>query len=68
MKTKWFFLILMAFLFIDVMASLTHSKGEGLPSELSAYDGKLFTGVEDPEFINYDLALRNYLTKRINKR
>jgi len=32
------------------------------------YAGKSSKGVQDPEYISYDLALRNFLVKRIHKR
>ena len=44
------------------------SKDGSLPSEVSVFDGKWFKGTQDSEFKNYDLALRNYLVKRIQKR
>ncbi len=68
MKSKWICFFIITFLWICETAPLAHAKGIGLPSRFSAYDGKLFTGIQDPEFINYDIALRNYLTKRIQKR
>lgn len=68
MNSKWICLIVITFLWIGGMPPSANAKGVGLPSMFSAYDGKLFTGIQDPEFINYDIALRNYLSKRIQKR
>ena len=65
---KTIFLILFILLSIVFITLSVQSGERRLPSELSPYGGKLFTGLKDPEFINYDLALRNYLTQRIHKR
>lgn len=42
-------------------------KGGGLPTEFLKYEGKHFKGVQDPEFQNYEMALRNYLSKHLKK-
>jgi hypothetical protein len=61
-------LTLMIVLLVTVMiVPSIFSKDGGLPSELSGFDGKWFKGTQDSEFKNYDLALRNYLVKRIKK-
>jgi len=67
MKSKWIWVIFFA-LWVAVSALPANAKGIGLPSQFWAYGGKLFKGVQDSEFINYDIALRNYLVKRIQKR
>jgi hypothetical protein len=38
-----------------------------MPSQITAYDGKSFKGFQDPEYISYDQALREYLVKRIQQ-
>jgi hypothetical protein len=68
MKVKWICLILFVLFWLGMIASPSHAKGRGMPPQLSAYDGKTFTGVQDPEYLPYDLALRAYLVKRISKR
>lgn len=68
MRSKWIWIIFFALLWVAAMALPANAKGIGLPSQFWAYGGKLFAGFQDPEFTNYDIALRNYLAKRINKR
>jgi hypothetical protein len=46
----------------------THAKGGAITSRLAAYDGKSYTGFQDPEYLSYDQALRDYMVKRISKR
>jgi hypothetical protein len=36
--------------------------------QLLSYAGKSYEGVQDPQYISYDSALREYLTKRIHER
>jgi hypothetical protein len=36
--------------------------------QLLPYDGKAYTGVQDPEYISYDQALRDYMVKRIKQK
>jgi hypothetical protein len=35
--------------------------------QLLPYDGKAYTGVQDPEYISYDSVLREYMVKRIQR-
>jgi hypothetical protein len=39
-----------------------------LRTQLLANGGKTFSGMNDPEFASYDLALREYVARRIQKR
>jgi hypothetical protein len=39
-----------------------------VPPQVLAYDGKTFTGFEDPDYVSYDQALREYLVKRIHQK
>ena len=39
-----------------------------LRSQLLANGGKTFSGMNDPEFASYDLILREYVARRIQKR
>jgi len=68
MKSRWIWVFGILFLLTGIPAFSAHAKGVGLPSQFSTCDGKLFKGAQDREFINYDIALRNYLAKRIVKR
>jgi hypothetical protein len=68
MKSKWFLLILFITLFFGLTASSTFAKGTAMPSRITAHDGKSFKGFEDPEYLSYDQALREYLIKRIDQR
>ena len=36
--------------------------------QLLPYDGKAYTGIQDPEYVSYDSILREYLVKRIHER
>ena len=68
MKLKWNLLILFAIFLVGMTVSPSYAEESGMPSQLSAYFGKSFTGIQDPEYLPYDLALRGYLVKRISKR
>jgi hypothetical protein len=39
-----------------------------MPSRITAYDGKSFKGFEDPEYLSYDQALREYFVRRIDQK
>ncbi|MEW6377394.1 MAG: hypothetical protein AB1502_16585 [Thermodesulfobacteriota bacterium] len=60
-----FFIILLWFVFIPFSAD---AKDGTVTSRLSVCDGKTFTSVQDPEFLSYDQALRDYMVKRISNR
>ena len=49
------------------LSSSTFAKGTAMPSRITAYDGKSFAGFQDPEYLSYDQALREYLVKRIDQ-
>ena len=51
----------------SIVVSADAQKGS-LRSQLLANQGKTFRGTEDPEFVSYDLVLRDYVSKRIQKR
>jgi hypothetical protein len=65
MKSKWVLPILLTFLCFGLAASLSFAKE--VPARVATYDGKSFTGFQDPEYASYDQALREYLVKRIDK-
>jgi len=51
----------------SIVISADAQKGS-LRSQLLANQGKTFRGTEDPEFVSYDQVLRDYVSKRIQKR
>lgn len=57
----------MVLLMVILMPLSLYSKDGWLPPELAPFDGKLFSGGMDQEFRDYDLALRKYLSKRIQR-
>jgi hypothetical protein len=67
MKKGW---ILWAFIIAGslVWAGSVPSSTKETGVRLSAYEGKLFAGSQDPDYQDYDLALREYLIRRIHKR
>jgi hypothetical protein len=67
MKSKWVLPILFTFLCFGLIASLSFAKEATAPARLASYDGKSYTGLQDPEYVSYDQALREYLVKRIDK-
>jgi hypothetical protein len=67
MKSKWVFPILLIFLCFGLAASLSFAKEATAQARVASYDGKSFTGFQDPEYVSYDQALREYLVKRIDK-
>ena len=67
MRTVWILLVV-ALVGFGVPSFAADVKEGPLPPRLLADAGKTFTGPKDPQFVSYDLALRDYLVKRINKR
>ncbi len=51
-----------------VMAGNAPAKTKETNSRISAYEGKFFTGTQDPDYRDYDLALRNRLIRRIQQK
>ena len=45
-----------------------YAQKSDLRSQLLANEGKTFRGMNDPEFASYDLILREYVARRIQKR
>jgi hypothetical protein len=64
----WFLPILTIVFWFFVIAYSVHAKDSSLQSQLLEYAGKSYTGVQDPFYLNYDLALRRYMIDRISKR
>lgn len=67
MKWIWFLLILTLSFARAADGSATSISKPAAP-RIDAYEGKLFSGPKDPEYNDYDLALKNLLTKRIQKK
>jgi len=68
MKSKWFSFALLTILFFGLTISSAFAKGTAMPFRITAHDGKSFAGLQDPEYLSYDQALREYLIKRIDQR
>lgn len=51
-----------------VIFSSVYAKENSLQSQILDHAGKSYTGVQDPSYLNYDLALREYMADRIDKR
>jgi len=45
-----------------------HAQGKGPESQILTYAGKQYSGTQDPEYISYDQALREYMVKKIEKK
>lgn len=67
MRLKWLFAALFLSLIFGATPSSILARETAMPPQVSAYDGKTFTGLEDPEYLSYDQALREYLVKRIDQ-
>ena len=68
MKSKHLWPILLMTLFFGLNVSSAFAKGTAMPTRVTAYDGKSFAGLQDPEYLSYDQALREYLIKRIDQK
>ena len=66
-RSVWFFLTATV-LGACILFSSVYAKEGSLESQLLDHAGKSYTGAQDPSYLNYDLALREYLVDRINKR
>jgi len=53
---------------IIMLTSPAVAQKSDLRSQLLANEGKTFSGMNDPEFASYDLILREYVARRIQKR
>jgi len=63
------FLPILAIIFVSCFTvSLIYAKGSSLQSQLLDHVGKSYTGSQDPSYLSYDLALREVIASRINKR
>lgn len=68
MKTKFNrLLFIMVFWFLFIVSSV-QAQSSALGSQVLAFSGKSYSGVQDPEYISYDLALREFMAQRIHKK
>jgi hypothetical protein len=68
MRLKYFLFTLLVILLFSLTLSSAFAKKVDMPARVTTYDGKYFAGFQDPEYISYDQALREYLIKRIDQR
>jgi hypothetical protein len=66
-KLKWIFILLFLIFLLGITPSPILAEGIARPAQVSAYDGKTYTGFQDPAYLSYDQALREYLIKRIDQ-
>ena len=65
---RWKRILFAAILCLTVGVCQVQSREKDLLSQVWAYNGKSYQGVQSPEYGSYDMALRNYLAKRIERR
>jgi len=63
----WFIAMFIAALCCCIITPPCYSSNAPMKSRLLDYAGKSFTGTQDPSYLSYDLALREYMVDRINK-
>jgi hypothetical protein len=68
MKLKWFLFMIAIFLLASGTPPPAYSNWDGFPHQVLVHAGKSYKGIEDSEYISYDLSLRDYLVKRISER
>src|SRR4030067_2021126 len=68
MKARWDFFLLFAFLVFCLNVPSAYADKEPSQSQVLNYVGKTYGGVQDPEYISYDQALRDYMVKRIKQK
>lgn len=67
MKWIWFLFILPIFLSIASVGSASSISKTAAP-RIDAYEGKLFTGPQDSDYKDYELALKNRVIRRIQQK
>ena len=68
MKERWVFPLLFALVVFCLNVPVAYADKEPLQSQVLNYVGKTYGGVQDPEYISYDQALRGYMAKRIKQK
>lgn len=61
-------LFFFVFLLLCSNAPIANANTEPFPSQVLNYVGKTYGGVQDPEYVSYDQALRDYMVKRIKQK
>src|SRR4030067_99307 len=67
-KRVWLVLMFITVLGCCVITPPVHSSEDSIKSRLLDHTGKSYTGTQDPSYLTYDLALREYVVDRIKKR
>lgn len=67
-KSLWLVAIFIAIQWCCIITPPAHSSDGSLKSRVLEYAGKTFTSTQDPSYHLYDLALREYMVDRIQKR
>ncbi len=62
------FCLIVAIFWSFAIPSSVFAKESSLEYQLLDHAGKTYSGAQDPSYIDYDLALREYMVDRINKR
>jgi hypothetical protein len=68
MKSKRVLPIFITVIWFCVTAASVEANSGAVQSQLLVYAGKSYRGIQDPEYLSYDLIFRNYLVGRIQKR
>ena len=68
MKTIKLLSIVVGAAFVVLNVSLIPAQGQNLRAKVLQHAGKTFTASQDPEFLAYDQALRDYVSKRIERK
>ena len=66
-KITWLFPILILIPLFCMNGPSVHAKNSSFKFPPLDYAGKSYTGAQDSSYLNYDLALREYMVYRINK-
>ena len=64
----WFVPIFITILWFYIITPPAHSADGSPKPQLLDYAGQSFTSTQDPSYLLYDLALREYMVGRIHKR
>jgi len=66
MKREWILATSMI-LWLSFIAFSTHADDVFFDPQLLPHAGKSYAGLQDPDYLTYDLALREYMAKRIHQ-
>ncbi len=66
MKTQ--LILFAAIISLCSIASFALANNVFYDPKLLPYDGKAYSGAQDPEYISYDQVLRDYMVKRIKQK